>query len=70
MSVGDELSGEVAVALLELDGAVNARDLQDVLTLFRATLRELSSAERERRRARLALEPTHARTPDVARGAN
>lgn len=66
MSVRDELSSEVAVALLEMDGAVNARDLKDVLALFRMTLRTLSSNERERRRTRL----TQERTPDLTQGAN
>lgn len=53
MSVSDELSGEVAVALLEVEGAVMARDLKDVLSLLRSTLRGLSSEERQRRRERL-----------------
>jgi hypothetical protein len=71
MSVRDELSSEVAVALLEMDGAVNARDLKGVLALFRTTLHELSSKERERRRARFAFEltpPTPTQSP--ARDAN
>ena len=53
MSGSDELSGAVAVALLEVGGAVTARDLKDVLSLLRSTLRELSSEERQRRRERL-----------------
>ncbi|MBV8858748.1 MAG: hypothetical protein JOZ02_17590 [Acidobacteria bacterium] len=51
MSVGNELSSEVAVTLLEMEGAVNPRDLEDVLALLRSTLRELSSEERGRRGA-------------------
>lgn len=70
MSVRDELSSEVAVALLEMDGAVNARDLKDVLALFRATLRVLSSEEKGRRRARLVGERTPGLTPSANRVAN
>lgn len=65
MSVSDELSSEVAVALLEMEGNVNARDLKDVLTLFRSTLGALSSEERKRRRMRL----THGRTNGPAQSA-
>lgn len=70
MSVRDELSSEVAVALLEMDGAVNARDLKDVLALFRATLRTLSSEDRGQRRARLIVERTPDLTPSANRVAN
>lgn len=66
MSVGNELSGEVAVTLLEMKGAVNPHDLEDVLAMFCSTLRELSIEGRERRRARLTIE----RPPGMARGAN
>lgn len=70
MSVRDELSSEVAAALLETDGAVNARDLKDVLALFRTTLRALSSEEKGRRRARLIVERTHGLNPSANRVAN
>lgn len=70
MSVKDELSSEVAVALLEMDGAVNARDLKDVLALFRTTLRALSSEAKGRRRARLIVERTPDLTPSANRVAN
>ena len=66
MSVSDELSSEVAVALLEMDGAVNASDLKDVLALLRSTLGELSSEERKRRRTRL----TTVRIPGLTQSAN
>ena len=70
MSVRDELSSEVAVALLEMDGAVHARDLKDVLALFRTSLRTLYSEERARRRARLTLERTPTITPSANRVAS
>lgn len=38
MSVSDELSSEPAVALLEMEGAVKASDLKEVLALFRSSL--------------------------------
>lgn len=66
MSVGNELSSEVAVTLLEMEGAVNPRDVKEVLALLRSTLRELSSEERGRRRTRLTL----GRPPGPALGAN
>lgn len=66
MSVGNELSSEVAVTLLEMDGAVKARDLKDVLFLFRSTLSALSSDERKRRRTKL----TTPRTPGLTHSAN
>lgn len=55
MSVGDELSSDVAAALLEMEGPVDARDLKDVLVLLRSTLGALSTEEKLRRRARLLL---------------
>lgn len=70
MSVGNELSSEVAVALLEMEGAVHPRDLEDVLALLRSTLRELSSEERGRRRARLTLGRPPGPVISVTRGAN
>ena len=70
MSVRDELSSEVAVALLEMDGAVNLRDMEEVLALLRSTLRTLSSEERGRRRERLTLGRTPGITLCATRGAN
>ena len=70
MSVSDELSSEVAVALLEIEGAVNARDLKDVLALFRSTLNVLSSEERKRRRTRLTMVRPPGLTQSANQGAN
>ena len=70
MSVGNELSSEVAVTLLEMEGAVNPRDLEDVLALLRSTLRELSSEERGRRRMRLTLGRPSSPAMSATRGAN
>ena len=70
MSVSDEVSSEVAVALLEMDGAVNPRDLEEVLALLRSTLRPRSSEERGRRRARLTLGRTPGVTPGASPSAN
>lgn len=70
MSVSDELSGEVAVALLEVEGEVKARDLKDVLSLLRSTLRELSSEERGRRRERLTCGRPRLLTQSAKQGAN
>jgi hypothetical protein len=65
MSVRDELSSDVATALLEMKGTLNARDLKDVLIMFRSTLRTLSAEENRRRRARLLPE----RPPEPKTGA-
>ena len=70
MSVGDELSSGAAVALLGVDGAVKARDLKDVLSLLRPTLRELSSEERVRRRERLTTGRPRGLTLSAKQGAN
>ena len=70
MSVRDELSSEVAVALLEMDGAVKARDLKEVLAMLRSTLSALSTQERERRRARLILARAPGLTLNATGGAN
>ena len=50
MSVRDELSSEVAIALLEETGAKNTGDLKDVLVLFRSTISALTAEEVPRRR--------------------
>lgn len=70
MSVSHEVSSEVAVALLEMDSAVNPRDLEEVPALLRPTLRTLSSEERGRRRARLTLGRTPFITLSASPGAN
>lgn len=70
MSVSDELSSEVAVALLEMEGTVKARDLEDVLALLRSTLSALSSDERARRRTRLTLGRTPGLTQNAKQAAN
>ena len=70
MSVGNELSSEVAVTLLEMEGAVNPRDVKEVLALLRSTLRELSSEERVRRRTRLTLGRPPGPVLGATRGAN
>ena len=70
MSVGNELSSEVAVTLLEVEGAVNPHDLEEVLALLRSTMRALSSEERGRRRAKLILGRKPGPTLSANRGAN
>lgn len=70
MSVTAELSSDVAVALPEMGGAADARDLKDVLMVFSSTIRSLSREESRRRRDRFP--PRH--PPDffqcASRGAN
>ncbi len=70
MSVRDELSSDVAAALLTTTGAENARQMQDLLTLFRSTLRALSSEEDARRRARFLTERPHGLARNLSRGAH
>lgn len=70
MSVGNELSSEVAVTLLEMEGAVKPHDLEDVLALLRSTLRELSAEERGRRRSKLTLGRPPTLAKSAIRGAN
>ena len=52
MSVRNELCSDVAAALIGMSGKINARDLREVLALFRSTLSTLSADERRRRQAR------------------
>ena len=55
MSVGNELSSDIASALLQTGGVTRARDLKDVLAQIRSALRALSEEEKRRRRAKLLL---------------
>lgn len=70
MSVSNELSSEVAVILLEMEGAVNPHDVEEVLAMLRSTLRTLSAEERGRRRARLTLRHTSGVTLSATQSAN
>ena len=55
MSVGNELSSDVASALLQAEVATSARELKEVLAQIRSALRALSAEEKRRRRAKLLL---------------
>lgn len=75
MSVRDELSCEVAIALLEETGAKNTGakntgDLKDVLVLFRSTLSALTAEEVHRRRAKLLGERQSDVFRNISRPAN
>lgn len=52
MSIVNELSSEVAVALLSGRDSDDAKDLLDVLLVFHSTLRSLSTEARAERRSR------------------
>jgi hypothetical protein len=68
MSVRDELSSDVAAALIGMSGQISANSLRDVLALFRSTLSTLSADERRRRRARLFPERSPNQIAGTARG--
>ena len=55
MSVANELSSDVAFALLQAEGASKARELKEVLEQIRSALSALSAEERQQRRAKLLL---------------
>lgn len=52
MSVANELSSEIANAIFVNEELVDAKESLRVLLAFHATLRNLSSEERRRRRAK------------------
>ena len=70
MSVGNELSSDVASALLQTEGAINARELKNVLTLIRSALRALSEDEKRRRRAKLLFRYPHGLSGSASGRAN
>ena len=70
MSVRDELSSDVAAALIGMRGEISARDLSEVLALFRSTLSTLSADERRRRQARFFHERAPAPVAGTTRSMN
>lgn len=70
MSVRDELSSDVAAALIGMGGQISAGDLGEVLTLFRSTPSTLSGDERGRRQTKFFPVRSPDRITTPARGVN
>ncbi|HEY9282214.1 MAG TPA: hypothetical protein VIP46_02060 [Pyrinomonadaceae bacterium] len=70
MSVRDELSSDVAAALIGMSGQISAGDLREVLALFRSTLGTLTDDERRRRQTKLFPERSPDRITGTAQGMN
>ena len=65
MSVANELTSEVAMAMLKSDDRGERENLFGILLALHSTLRTLSAEERHRRRAKFLPE-----TPSVGRAAS